>query len=103
MIYLICDFRMDSQVQGNVSFIDLLQGDADMDNSFLDESQQASMSIDHSQPQVVIARTKKPQRGTNFSTEEDKLLVSSWLNVGMDAVQGADQKHRHIKRAILKQ
>jgi hypothetical protein len=84
---------MDSQVQGDMSFINLLQGDADIDNSFLDESQQASMSIDHSQPQVVMARTKKPQRGTNFSIEEDKLLVLSWLNVGMDAVQGANQKH----------
>jgi hypothetical protein len=50
---------MDSQVQEDVSFIDLLQRDVDMDNSFLDESQQTSMSIDHSQHQVVIARTNK--------------------------------------------
>jgi len=59
MIYFICNFRMDSQVQEDVSFIDLLQRDVDMDNSFLDESQQTSMSIDHSQHQVVIARTNK--------------------------------------------
>ncbi|XP_062152157.1 glutathione S-transferase T3-like [Alnus glutinosa] len=93
---------MDSRVQGDVSFIDLLQGNADMDNSFLDKSQQASMSIDHSQPQVVMARTKKPQRGTNFSMEEDKLLVSSWLNVGMDAVQGANQKYRQFWERVHK-
>jgi len=85
---------MDSQVQGDMSFNNLLQGDADMEASFLYESQQLSMSIDHSQPQVVMARTKKQQQGTNFSIQEDKLLVSSWLNVGMDAVQGANQKHR---------
>jgi hypothetical protein len=65
MIYLICDFRMDSQEQGDMSFMNLLQGDADMDNSFLDESQQDSMSIDHSQPPVVKVHTKKSQRGTN--------------------------------------
>jgi hypothetical protein len=33
---------------------------------------------------------------TNFSIEEEKLLVSSWLNFGMDAVQGTDQKHRQF-------
>jgi hypothetical protein len=56
---------MDSQEQGDMSFMNLLQGDADMDNSFLDESQQDSMSIDHSQPPVVKVHTKKSQRGTN--------------------------------------
>ncbi|KAI8531830.1 hypothetical protein RHMOL_Rhmol11G0166400 [Rhododendron molle] len=31
--------------------------------------------------------SKKPQRGGNFTVEEDKLLVSAWLNISMDAVQ----------------
>jgi hypothetical protein len=100
MIYLIYDFRMDFQVQRDKLFINLLQGNADMDNSFLDESQQASMSIDRSQPQVVMACTKKPQWGTNFSIEEDKLLVSSWLNVSLDAVQGADKKHSQFWKRV---
>jgi hypothetical protein len=91
---------MDFQVQGDKLFINLLQGNADMDNSFLDESQQASMSIDRSQPQVVMACTKKPQWGTNFSIEEDKLLVSSWLNVSLDAVQGADKKHSQFWKRV---
>ncbi|KAE9451379.1 hypothetical protein C3L33_16751, partial [Rhododendron williamsianum] len=34
--------------------------------------------------------SKKPQRGGNFTVEEDKLLVSAWLNISMDAVQGDD-------------
>ncbi|KAG5554667.1 hypothetical protein RHGRI_012279 [Rhododendron griersonianum] len=36
--------------------------------------------------------SRKAQRGGNFTVEEDKLLVSAWLNISMDAVQGNDQK-----------
>lgn len=86
MICLICAFKMDSQKQGDMSFMDILHGDANVANSFLDESQQAVMYVDHSQPQVVITCTKKSQRGSSFSTKEDKFLVLSWLNVGMDVV-----------------
>ncbi|CAN6208697.1 unnamed protein product [Urochloa humidicola] len=32
-------------------------------------------------------------RSKNFREEEDILLVSAWLNVGMDPIQGADQTH----------
>ncbi|KAG5557077.1 hypothetical protein RHGRI_007363 [Rhododendron griersonianum] len=35
---------------------------------------------------------KKPPRGGNFTMEEDKLLVSAWLNISMDKIQGKDQK-----------
>ncbi|XP_038693777.1 glutathione S-transferase T2-like [Tripterygium wilfordii] len=31
-------------------------------------------------------------RGGNFSIEEEKNLVSAWLNISIDAVQGTDQK-----------
>ncbi|KAI8542731.1 hypothetical protein RHMOL_Rhmol08G0162100 [Rhododendron molle] len=31
---------------------------------------------------------KKPPRGGNFTMEEDKLLVSVWLNTSMDPIQG---------------
>ncbi|CAN6181860.1 unnamed protein product [Urochloa humidicola] len=30
-------------------------------------------------------------RSKNFTDEEDRLLVSAWLNVGMDPIQGVDQ------------
>lgn len=36
--------------------------------------------------------SKKQQRGANFTTEEDELLVSAWLNISMDPVHGNDQK-----------
>ena len=32
-------------------------------------------------------------RSKNFRDEEDILLVSAWLNVGMDPIQGVDQRH----------
>ncbi|CAL5334823.1 unnamed protein product [Camellia sinensis] len=38
--------------------------------------------------------TKKSQRGSNFSTEEDNLLISAWLNTSLDAIHGNEQKHK---------
>ena len=32
-------------------------------------------------------------RSKNFRDEEDILLVSAWLNVGTDPIQGVDQTH----------
>ncbi|CAO2163839.1 unnamed protein product [Urochloa humidicola] len=52
----------------------------------VEESGQAA-PIDHGS-----AASKGSQgRSKNFTDEEDKLLVSAWLNVGMDPVQGVDQ------------
>ncbi|KAI8534205.1 hypothetical protein RHMOL_Rhmol10G0071000 [Rhododendron molle] len=34
--------------------------------------------------------SKKPQRGGNFTDEDDKLLVPAYLNISLDAVQGND-------------
>jgi hypothetical protein len=36
--------------------------------------------------------TKKAQRSVNYSVEEDLVLVSAWLNVGLDPVKGNEQK-----------
>ncbi|XP_038723999.1 glutathione S-transferase T3-like [Tripterygium wilfordii] len=38
------------------------------------------------------SKKKTTNRGVNFSIEEDKNLVSAWLNTSIDAVQGTDQK-----------
>ncbi|RWR88465.1 glutathione S-transferase T2-like protein [Cinnamomum micranthum f. kanehirae] len=37
---------------------------------------------------------KKTPRGGNFTVEEDILLVSAWLNISMDAIQGNEQKQK---------
>jgi hypothetical protein len=38
------------------------------------------------------SESKSKGRSKNFSEEEDNLLVSAWLNVGQDAVDGNQQK-----------
>ena len=39
----------------------------------------------------VATSKKKPARGVNFSAEEDKLLVATWLNTSVDPVYGNEQ------------
>ena len=67
---------------------DFLQADSDFVEPFLSGSQNPSMPI-QSLPEVEIVTSK---RGVNFSVDEDLLLVTAWLNIGMDAVHGTDQK-----------
>ncbi|KAI8572810.1 hypothetical protein RHMOL_Rhmol01G0229300 [Rhododendron molle] len=44
--------------------------------------------------------SKKPQRGGNFTDEEDKLLVSAYLNISLDAMQGNDEKLKTYWRRV---
>ncbi|KAJ0753799.1 putative glutathione transferase [Helianthus annuus] len=44
---------------------------------------------------------KKSTRGVNFIPEEDKLLVSAWLNHSLDAIQGTDQKYSQLWEKIF--
>jgi hypothetical protein len=37
---------------------------------------------------MLLERRKKDKK---INVEEDKLLMSAWLNVSQDAIQGADQ------------
>ncbi|KAI8542765.1 hypothetical protein RHMOL_Rhmol08G0165200 [Rhododendron molle] len=43
---------------------------------------------------------KRAQRGGKFTIEEDKLLVSAYLNVSLDAVQGNGQKLKTYWRRV---
>lgn len=45
--------------------------------------------IDHGPP--AAANKGSQGRTKKFREEEDRLLVSAWLNVGMDPIQGVDQ------------
>ncbi|KAF7113705.1 hypothetical protein RHSIM_RhsimUnG0111600 [Rhododendron simsii] len=44
--------------------------------------------------QKESSTTSRTQRGSNFTLEEDILLVSAWLNISLDAIQGNEQKHK---------
>lgn len=39
------------------------------------------------------SKATRKQKGENFTEEEDRLLVSAWLNVSTDATQGTNQKY----------
>jgi hypothetical protein len=43
---------------------------------------------------------KKPLRGGNFKMDEDNMLISSWIEITMDAVQGNEEKHKKYWRRI---
>ncbi|CAL5368173.1 unnamed protein product [Camellia sinensis] len=86
---------MDSQQDGY--FTNLLQERPNIDEHYLMESQYLNQSTQvFAQESQFTAKieslSKKPQRGGNFTIEEDKLLVSAWLNISLDAVHGNEQK-----------
>ncbi|KAK9080096.1 hypothetical protein SSX86_001771 [Deinandra increscens subsp. villosa] len=58
-----------------------------------------SPTIPHDNPTNVNKCARA--RGINFSLEEDKLLVSAWLNCSIDAVQGTDQKYAQLWEKIF--
>ena len=62
-----------------------IQGQIDVNSSLLGVSQNNPISS----PEVEITTSNKPpRRGTNFSVEEDKILVLASLNTSIDAVHG---------------
>ncbi|XP_023901055.2 uncharacterized protein LOC112012916 [Quercus suber] len=67
-----------------------MNGDIEIDLQFLGTSQNTPLSVSDSpppfQPQIENASSTKGKRGTNFSLEEDKLLVAAWLNTSVDAI-----------------
>ncbi|CAL5396719.1 unnamed protein product [Camellia sinensis] len=96
--------RMDSQTPTDAYFTNLLQGGSNLLGEFMMKSpnQMGQCSSQHGEvagqesplsPQIE-STTKKSQRGGNFSTEEDNLLVSAWLNTSLDAIHGNEQKHK---------
>ncbi|CAL5418843.1 unnamed protein product [Camellia sinensis] len=95
---------MDSQTPTDAYFTNLLQGGSNLLGEFMMKSpnQMGQCSSQHGEvagqesplsPQIE-STTKKSQRGGNFSTEEDNLLVSAWLNTSLDAIHGNEQKHK---------
>ena len=67
---------------------------------FLSGSQNTSMPIQESCPEVEIVTPNPIKRGGNFSVDEDNLLISAWLNISMDVVQGTDQKLEKLSEKI---
>ena len=58
-----------------IYFIGIMNGDIEIDSQLLRTSQNTLMSVSDSPRQVENASSTKGKRGTNFSVEEDQLLV----------------------------
>ncbi|KAH7837578.1 hypothetical protein Vadar_015386 [Vaccinium darrowii] len=77
-------------------FTSLMQSDCNedqfvMESQYLNPNAQVFSHETEFTP-VMGSSSKKPPRRTNFTMEEDKMLVSAWLNISMDPVQGNNQK-----------
>ena len=71
-------------------YANFLKGYSDFVAPFLSGSQNTSMPIQKSLLEVEIVTSNPTKRGGNFNVDEDNLLVSTWLNINIDAMHGTD-------------
>ena len=74
-------------LQFDSSFTDLLISDIDL----YDDAMQTNSTVLTLVQNEVVPRVRKSQRTKNFFQEEDKLIVSAWLNTSKDAIIGNEQ------------
>ena len=86
---------MDLQYDGSLT--DLLMNDTDL----YDDTIQSNPTVLTPVQNKVVPRLKKSQRTKNFSVEEDKLIVSAWLNTSKDAITGNEQQGGAFWQRIL--
>ena len=81
-------------------YANILQEDSNFAAPFLNGSQNTSMPIQESLPEVEIVTSNPTKRDGNFSIDEDNLLVFAWLNISTDAVHGNDQRTEKFWKKI---
>ena len=85
-------------------FMGIINGDIEIDSQFLGTSQNTLVSVSDSPPppppQVENASSTKGKRGSNFSVEEDKLLVAAWLNTSVDAINSNEQSQNTFRQKV---
>ena len=86
---------MDLQYDGSLT--DLLMNDTDL----YDDTIQSNPTVLTPVQNEVVPRLKKSQRTKSFSIEEDKLIVSAWLNTSKDAITGNEQQGGAFCQRIL--
>ena len=92
---------MDLSIPRDTSFTNLLE---DPNNEYVigsshisgEDSVPQDQIVSQMSPPEVESIAKKPQRGANFSIQEDNLLVSAFLNVNQDVVQSINKKKRNL-------
>ncbi|KAF7119506.1 hypothetical protein RHSIM_Rhsim13G0193300 [Rhododendron simsii] len=92
---IFCRGRRGMDTRTNGYFTNLMQSGSN-EEQFMRESQyfnpNVQVTTQETQFTAAMGSIFKKQRSGNFTVEEDKLLVSAWLNISMDAIQGNDQK-----------
>ena len=84
-------------LQYDGSLTDLLMNDTDLYNDTI----QSNLTVLKPVQKEVVPRLRKSQRTKNFSVEEDKLIVSVWLNTSKDAITGNEQQGGALWQKIL--
>ena len=73
-------------------FTDVLQGNINLEDELFGVSESSPLLVEDSPLNDEVATSKKKStRGINFSAEEDKLLVATWLNTSVNPVYGNEQ------------
>ena len=86
---------MDLQYDGSLT--DLLMNDTDLYDDTIPSIPTVLAPVQNE----VVQRLRKSQRTKNFSVEEDKLIVSAWLNTSKDAITGNEQQGGAFWQRIL--
>ena len=86
---------MDLQYDGSLT--DLLMNDTDLYNDTIQSNPTVLAPLQNE----VVPRLRKSQRTKNFSVEEDKLIVSAWLNTSKDAITKNEQQGSAFWKRIL--
>ena len=85
-------------------FTGIMNRDREIDSQFLGTSQNTPVSVSNSlpppPPQVENASFTKGKQGSNFSVEEDKLLVAAWLNTSVDAINSNEQTQNTFRKKV---
>ena len=66
-------------------FTNLMHDGIHLNDEVIDQSSPISPQVDS---------TTKKQRGGNFTSEEDIMIISAWFDISLDAVQGNEQKYK---------
>ena len=81
-------------------YANILQEDSNFAAPFLNGSQNTSMPIQESLPEVEIVTSNPTKRDGSFNVDEDNLLVFAWLNISTDAVHGNYQRTEKFWKKI---
>ncbi|KAG6639654.1 hypothetical protein CIPAW_10G115900 [Carya illinoinensis] len=84
-------------------FTNLLSQDPQLDSTYGGQSGSSPMTLGDSPPLPPNEPigVRKSVRGANFTPEEDKLLVSAWLNCSLDAFDKAKVMYQSLEKCTF--